>query len=228
MAPLQPRAGEPRGLLDRGAMPPEAMIAPRRGRRDAESARFGPSSRPSRSMAVTSKVSTPASASAGSPRPRRRQGRRSSSRRPIARPSRTSIATAIAGAVRRDEAAGKRRIAERRRADHRAGGPAARVGDAASSAARPRPRPRIRSPTAATIARSQRRCAGDPTGSIEVDDVQPARPRRGELAATGDRIVRERRLASKSPCSRRTTRPPRRSIAAGTRSACHRHVAMLP
>ena len=48
------------------AMPPEAMIAPRRGPRCARRApRSGPASRPSRSMAVTSKVWTPTSASGG-------------------------------------------------------------------------------------------------------------------------------------------------------------------
>ena len=122
-------------------------------------------------------------------------------------------------------AAGERRVAQRAVPRPARGAAASGVATAAS---RPQPagdldgdpRPR-RPPTIAAIDRGMCRLPGP--GAVQVDDVDPASAGVGEPRATATGSSANVVSRSKSPCSSRTTRPPRRSIAGRiSKLACHR------
>ena len=146
------RAGDARGGDDRAASPPHE-IRPR-------SARSGPSSVPSRSIAVTSKVRMPTSARRVSASATATPVAPGTQPWPTARPSRTSSATPIRSgpnrAARRPANAGSRRAAVPRitRA-----APASRLASTArSSRSPPATSTRARDPTRAMIAATSRVC----------------------------------------------------------------------
>ena len=153
---------------------------------------------------------------------------------PTARPSRTSMATAIRSApcvaTRRPAKAGSRSAAVPTTA-RAAPAASAAATDGLRRAGRRRPRPRLGPRPPRRSPRSTAPCAGAPVRAPSRSTTWSHRaPAVGERARDRDRIVaRTRSRASKSPCSRRTTRPPRRSIAGRiSKRACHRHVTMLP
>ena len=223
-------------------MPPEAMIRPRSSATsDRRSARSGPSSEPSRSIAVTSNVSMPVAASvsiastAGTPAAPSRQPS------PSASPSRMSIeATIRVRPVAVDERRSERRIPERGRADGHARRPdpeRARDGHRGPQAAR-------RSPHAHRPVRLGHDAGGElqlarlpRPRPVEVHDVQPGRADRGEPARDGDRIAvvgglpREVPLLRAGPPARPAGRSPaaartRRSLTSRPPS-CYRFSTLL-
>ena len=217
IAPAQPSSRTAR-MSSTVASPPDAMIAPRPRPTSRSRGRGpGPPSRPSRSMAVTSNVVTPASARAarassapnaggsGAPALAERQAV------PDVEGDRDPV-----GAVASRRGPGEGRIAQRGRPDDRARGPGLED-------------------------RGDRVLRAQPAGDLDRDPVPDRlddaadRPRRGPAARSAPRRGRRRAATaprrrrttarprpdrrenavsrSKSPCSRRTTRPPRRSIA---------------
>ena len=147
---------------------------------------------PSRSIAVTSNVLTPSSASRTSASSTGTPDAPGTQPCPIAKPSRTSSATAIAlAAEARDEATREGWVAERGRPDDRPGRArgehrldgclvAQATGDLDE---RPLPHPARDRRDEADLA------AGRVARSIEVDDVQPAGARRDKARGNGDRVV---------------------------------------
>ena len=195
----------------------EAEHAPSRSR-------SGPPSRPSRAIAVTTNVPTPASA---------RRSIASSTRGPRRRrPSRRRAAMAVADVQGDRDRGGAVALDQGRRPDPDPGAPTSRgrrerrrprgaLGDRfvpdASGGLDPRPAARP-SPAARTIASSDPSSVRAPlrAPSRSTTWIQRA-PSAAKRLATADGIVAVDPLAIEAPCSRRTTRPPRRSIA-GSRS----------
>ena len=153
---------------------------------------------PSRSIAVTSNVVTPASARRASASSTGTPGAPGRQPCPTARPSRTSSATAIAiRAVRRDEAAASAGIREGGRPDDgpRRARPEHLVDrrvvaqPAGHLDARPLPHP-------GDDRRDQVELAGRRIArAVEVDDVEPSRPLVDEARGDRDRVVAVDRLA---------------------------------
>ena len=127
--------------------------------------------------------------------------------------------------------AGECRVLERRRSDDDAAG--SRIEGRRDDLLVRRPPATstpTRSPTAATISRIDRRMRWRSiAGTVEIDDVKPASAGVGEPAGDGDGLSTRRLSRGRNrPVRRRTTRPPRRSIAGRiSKPLVDRIVAML-